>query len=297
MFDHLIIPVAMLSPTSSLQVSDQWTDILDTPLNVEVMPRRAGQTFTDLSDPRGLAITREGHLIVAEWSKHCITIIDPTNGRKIMSFGQLGSGRVQFSRPSAVAVTQDGRIVVVDHGNDRLQILSAEGTFIASGHIEVSGGSKGLQDVAVDHNGKVFITDGNHRVKVLNADLTRSHYMHIDGEFKGPSSITIDADGMVYIADWRNNNVQKFAPEGKLSAVIDSKGEGGRLNRPFGLCVDGNGILYVTESNTVSMFTRGGKFLGYIGDGDGSCFKDTWFIVSNQTGQLYISDNNGVVTY
>ena len=49
----------MLSPTSSLQVSDQWTDILDTPLNVEVMPRRAGQTFTDLSDPRGLAITRE----------------------------------------------------------------------------------------------------------------------------------------------------------------------------------------------------------------------------------------------
>ena len=115
-FDHLIIPVAMLSPTSSLQVSDQWTDILDTSLNVEVMPRRAGQTFTDMSDPRRLAITREGHLIVAEWSKHCITIIDPTNGRKIMSFGQLGSGRVQFSRPSGVAVTQDGRIVVAMTG-------------------------------------------------------------------------------------------------------------------------------------------------------------------------------------
>ena len=176
--------------------------------------------------------------------------------------------------------------------------MSAEGAFIASGHIEVSGGSKGLQDVAVDHNGKVFITDGNDSAKVLNADLTRSHYMHIDGEFKGPSGITIDADGMVYIADWCNNNVQKFAHEGKLSAVIDSKGEeGGRLNRPFGLCVDGNGILYVTESNTVSMFTRGGRFLGYIGDDDGSCFKDAWFIVSNQTGRLYISDNNGVVTY
>ena len=63
---------------------------------------------------------------------------------------------IKFSRTKpGVAVTKDDwpHAVVVDHGNDRLQILSAEGAFIASGHIEVSGGSKGLQDVAVDHNG------------------------------------------------------------------------------------------------------------------------------------------------
>ena len=92
-----------------LRVQVGGTDILDTPLNVEVMPRRAGQTFTGLSDARGLAIMREGHLIVVEWNKHCITIIDPTNGRKIRSFGQQGSGQVQFNHPSGVAVTQDGR--------------------------------------------------------------------------------------------------------------------------------------------------------------------------------------------
>ena len=68
-----------------LRVQVGGTDILDTPLNVEVMPRRTGETFTGLSDPRGLAITREGHLIVAELNKHCITIIDPTNGMKIRS--------------------------------------------------------------------------------------------------------------------------------------------------------------------------------------------------------------------
>ena len=42
-------------------------DILDTPLNVEVMPRTAGQTFTGLSVSRGLyiAITRDqGHLML-----------------------------------------------------------------------------------------------------------------------------------------------------------------------------------------------------------------------------------------
>ena len=105
---------------------------------------------------------------------------------------------------------------------------------------------------------------------------------------------------MVYVADRGNSRVQKFTPEGKLLAVIDCKGKGGgQLNKPFGLCVDDNDILYVTErgSNTVSMFTSKGKFLGYIGDSDGSSFNCPWFILSDQTGRLYISDKNRVVTY
>ena len=290
-----------------LRVQMGGTDILDTPLNVEIMPKRAGQTFTDLNSPRGLAITREGHLTVAEWDKHCITIIDPTNGRKIRSFGQHGSGQVQFNRPRGVAVTQDGHIIVADWWNHRLQVLTAEGALLAT---VGSKGSQPLQfhypcDVAVDHIGKLFVTEcGNHRVQVLNADLTYSHCFGSKGaqpgEFNHPSGITIDVDGMVFVADRSNNRVQKFTPEGKLLAVIDSKEEGGgRLNGPYGLCVDGNGILYVTErdSNTVSMFTSEGRFLGYIGDSDGSSFKSPWFIVSDQTGRLYISDDNGVVTY
>ena len=290
-----------------LRVQVGGADILDTPLSVEVMPRRAGQTFTDLAVSAGLAITREGHLIVPEFNKHFIAIIDTTNGRKIRSFGQYGSGQVQFKSPIGVAVTQDGCIVVADCWNHRLQVLTAEGAFI------VTVGSKGSQplqfdyseDVAVDHNGKVFVTEyGNHRVQVLNADLTYSHCFGSKGaqpgEFHHPRGITIDANGIVLVADYSNNRVQKFTSEGKLLAVIDSKGEGGgRLNGPRGLCVDGNNILYVTErgSNTVSMFTSEGRFLGYIGDSDGSSFKRPWFIVSDQTGRLYISDNNGVVTY
>ena len=38
--------------------------------------------------PTGLAITREGHLVVAECYKHCSTIINSANGRKIRSLGQ-----------------------------------------------------------------------------------------------------------------------------------------------------------------------------------------------------------------
>ena len=201
-------------------------------------------------------------------------------------------------------VTQDGRIVVSEWCNHRLQVLTAEGAFIATV------GSKGSQPlhfdypfgVAVHHNGQVFVSDtDNHRVQVLNADLTFSHCFGSKGtqpgEFNDPRDIAIDADGMVYVSDYCNNRVQKFTPEGKLLAVIDSRK--GRLNLPYGLCFDANGILYVTEydNTTVSMFSSNGKFLGYIGDSDGSIFNGPCFIVSDKTGRLYISDDNRVVTY
>ena len=63
--------------------------------------------------------------------------------------------------------------------------------------------------------------------------------------------------------------------------------------------VDSNNILYVTEcgSNTVCMFSTSGQFLGYVGNSDGSSFRDPWFITSDQYGKLYISDDNKVHMY
>ena len=312
---HQVAPgrfeVCYSPPTAGLhqlRVQVGGTDILDTPLNVEVMPRKAGQTFTNLSGPRGLAILREGHLIVVEEHKHCITIIDPTNGKKIRSFGQFGKGRVKFDCPQGVAVTHDGHIIVSEWNNHRLQMLTAEGAFLATVGIW---GSQPLQfrcpiGVVVHNNGQVFVADRfNYRVQVLNTDLTFSHCFgnkgFQPGEFNEPCGIAIDNDGMVYVADKGNNRVQKFTPEGKLLVVIDSKREGGgRLNCPYGLCFDDYGILYVTEygSNTVSMFTSEGMFLGYIGDSDdGSSFKFPRYIIFDETGRLYMSDDNKVVIY
>ena len=45
------------------------------------------------------------------------------------------------------------------------------------------------------------------------------------------------------------------------------------------------------------MFSSNGKFLGYIGDSDGSSFKYPVFIVSDQIGRLYISDDDKLVCY
>ena len=289
-----------------LRVQVGGANVLDTPLTIEVMPRRTGRVFKHIFGPHGIALTQEGHLVVAESNNGSIAIVNTVSGEKIRSFGRGGAGQVQFSKPRGVALSQDGHFLIVDQNNHRLQVVTVDGTFVSA---VGSRGSQPLQflyprDVAVHKNGKIFISDKNNdRVQVLNTDLSYAYLIgtkgSLPGEFDQPHGITIDSDGMVYVADYFNNRVQKFTTNGSTLAVIDRKTAGSRLNRPVGLCVDSNNILYVTEwgSNTVCMFSTSGRFLGYVGSSNGSSFKYPRFITSDKSGKLYISDENGVVTY
>ena len=139
---------------------------------------------------------------------------------------------------------QDGHIIVADCYNHRLQILTVEDTLVSSV------GSKGSQQLQFQylwnvsvHHGKLFVTDQyNHCVQVLYSDLTYSHSFGHKGSHPGelnlPRGVTIDSDGMVYIADHRNNQVQKFTPEGEVLTVIERKGEGGsHLSVPYMVCM------------------------------------------------------------
>ena len=256
--------------------------------------------LTRLSSPRGMVISQEGHLIVAEALKHCITIINTTSGEVINRFGQEGSGEVEFSSPEGVSLMQNSQVIVADSLNHRLQVLTVEGTFVAA---VGSKGSRPLQfdipcDVAVCY-GKIFVTDHyNNRVQVLNPDLSYSHCFGSlggkPGELNGPRGIAIDQDGMVYVSDCYNHRIQKFTPEGNILVVFDKEM---KLVSPFGLCIDSSSILYVADWANSTLFghSTSGQFLGYIGNSDGSSVDYPHFIISDK-GRLYISDSKGVIT-
>ena len=109
-------------------------------------------------------LTQEGHLIVVDSWSSCITIINFTSGEKI-SFGQHGLQPGQFRHPQGVALTQDGNIVVADWGNHCLQVLTVEGAFVSAVGSIGSLQFHDPKDVAVHHNGKIFVTDEyNYRV-------------------------------------------------------------------------------------------------------------------------------------
>ena len=243
------------------------------PYLVNITPVR---NITELHRPWRVAVSDDGHVIVTENNGHCVTILD-NEGKKVKSFeGKGGSGNVQFSYPKGVAITPDYFILVSD--NRRIRKISMDGDHVAS----VSEKGSGRQQFNIPDGiaispitGQVYIADCcNHRIQVLDPDLTFSHLFgkkgSANGQFNEPRDIAIDSQGLVYVTDSGNHRIQKFTPNGKFVAQFGRKGSGlGQLSNPCGITIDtaGTGLVYVSEGDNdrVSVFTSDGVFVSSFG--------------------------------
>ena len=193
--------------------------------------------------PRGVAINQRGEVIVAEGGGDCVSVFSPS-GEKLRTFGTRGSGQGQFKYPRGVAVDDEWNIFVADGGDHRIQ------KFMPEGHFLTAVGAKGkgpLQfycptDIVLNAaNNKLYVTDNlNHRVQVLNSDLTFSSSFGKSGsdkeQFIHPRGITCDSTGKVYVADCGNHRVQVFTAEGKFLKTFGRCGAGrGELSEPEGV--------------------------------------------------------------
>ena len=269
-------------------------------------------TITGFKRPWGVAVSDDNHVIIAEYSGDCVTILD-REGKKVKSLGgKGGSGNVKFSSPHSVAITPDKFILVSD--NDRIQKISMDGYRKASVGKE---GSRPLQfknpdGIAISPiTGQVCIADTyNHRIQVLNPDLTFSHSFgskgSANGQFQYPYDIAIDSQGLVYVADEGNHRIQKFSPDGKFVGQFGTLGSGpGQLSCPYGITIDtaATGLVYVSEhgNDCISVFTSDGVFVSRFGSRGSNIdqFIAPFGLTFNKDGFLYVCDhmNNRLVVY
>ena len=278
--------------------------ILNSQFTVTVLPNLTAPAniIGDLREPWGIAVREGGEVVVAEHGGNCVSIISRNRERR--SFGTRGSAPGHFNRPEGVAVDAVGNILVADTLNHRIQQLSSTGKHLRT--VGVSG-SGPLQfrypgGIAVHpQTRKVYVADmGNHRIQVLNSDLTYSSSFSregfYDGEFYNPRDISIDGDGNAYVADSDNNRIQVFTADGVYLRQFGKKGEReGEMNRPVGVAVDSrNNLVYVTESGNdrVSIFSTDGEFIKSFGrKGNGPAqFKCPRGIALDKSGTLYVCD-------
>ena len=281
---------------------------------VSISPKMRGnpvKSITGLNRPWGIDVTDDELMIVSEYGGRCITVLD-REGKKIKSFGSLGSGRGQFKYPTGIAVTSSRTILVGDSGNHRIQELTMEGECIACIGEEGNGPLQFQYPRGITINkttGQVFVVDsGNHRIQVLNPDLTFSYTFGSNGSGQGqfvyPRDVTLDSKGFVYVADRSNHRIQKFTPEGRFVDMFGTKGsKPGQLYCPSGITVDDNDLLYVSEegNHRVSIFTTNGEFIhcfGETGNKEGPLNQPKELLV-NRYGYLYVCDywNDRLVVY
>ena len=195
--------------------------------------KREGQ----LNYPRGIDVSSNGQLYVANQFNHCVSVFRE-DGTFIRTIGQ---GKLQY--PKDVLVHSSGLVYVADSGNHRIAVFSQEGELVRT--IGSRGGGKGEFEwpsgVAVSPDGHhLYVSDyNNHRVLVFT--LEGQYVRDLDtGQLKRPCGLTVMSIGSVLVADRGNNRIAVFDKKGELvhSIVVED---------PTSLAIDSRGDLLVAS--------------------------------------------------
>jgi len=143
-------------------------------------------------------------------------------------FRKADSKSKKLSPPSGMAFGSDGRLVVSDDFNHRVQIY--------------------------DKNFNLVTTFGN-----KGKD---------DGELTYPRGLAVDSEGSIYVADSWNHRIQKFDSEGRHLRTIGGYGDGkAEFNEPYDILIQSNGGIVVVEryNHRIQFFDANLVSQGWIG--------------------------------
>jgi len=136
--------------------------------------------------PSGIAIDDDRHrIIVSDTANHRVQVLSSIDGSFLFEFGSQGNQPGQFRNPSGVCIDNQGRIIVADTSNRRLQSFTHEGHHISS----FDCGIEEPYEVAFDeHRGLIAFSAGD-QVHVIGANqwLADTFTWHPDRHRYGPS--------------------------------------------------------------------------------------------------------------
>jgi DNA-binding beta-propeller fold protein YncE len=211
----------------------------------------------------------------------------PNAYNEATSFGQLPVGRA-WGGTTAVAVDSDGKSVWVFERCGAESCANSELPpilhFDPSGKLLASFGAGMFvfpHGIAVDHDGNVWVADGNgvngkgQQVvkfspggKVLLALGKPGMPGDAHGFFNKPSGVAIARNGDIFVADGHggdsNARVVKFSKTGAFITAWGKKGTGdGEFDVPHAIAVDSRERVYVADrsNSRIQVFDASGKFL------------------------------------
>lgn len=206
-----------------------------------------------LRRPGALAATADGRIFVADTGNHRLQLLQARQelvadltGQHLRTIGRRGRGKGEFESPTGLAFGRDGRLLVVDSGNRRIQVLSPRGRVAAvwrdPAWVEPYA-------IAVDPaSGNIFLSDrGAHRIVALDARGRPLASFAGGADLLSPHGLTVH-EGALYVADTGHQRIVKMSLGGELLAAVGCAGsQAGELRDPVAVAVDSEDHLYVVE--------------------------------------------------
>ncbi len=115
--------------------------------------------------PTDVAVAANGDIYVADGYGNSNVHRFSPEGKLLRSWGKPGAGPGEFTTPHAVRVHPDGRVLVADRENDRVQIFTAEGDFLEEWRDLYH-----PMDLYIDPAGMVYVSDQVPRLSMLSPE-------------------------------------------------------------------------------------------------------------------------------
>jgi len=244
-----------------------------------------------LNVPIQVALDSSHNLYIADSSNNRIRKLTNSTGKissvsGILTAGYSGDGAAasgaQLNDPYGVYVDASGNIFIADLGNEVVRKISTDG--------------------------KIATVAGN----APNANFTGDGGPATSATLNQPLGLATDPSGNLYIADSFNHRIREVTTDGNINTIAGSSpgfsGDGGpatsaQMNRPFGICFDAAGNLYIADSQnnrirkvatdgTMSTVAGNGT-AGFAGDGGPATkaqLDRPWDVKVDAAGDLFIAD-------
>jgi DNA-binding beta-propeller fold protein YncE len=139
----------------------------DTEGNMEaVIGERHRPSFqAPFNSPADVAVAPTGDIYVADGYGNSTIHWYSANGKLLRSWGKPGKGPGEFTTPHAIRIHPDGRVLVADRENDRVQVFTRDGDYLDEWHDLYH-----PMDIYVDPAGLVYVTDQVPRLSLLSTD-------------------------------------------------------------------------------------------------------------------------------
>ncbi|MGB5648181.1 MAG: IPT/TIG domain-containing protein [Muriicola sp.] len=239
-------------------------------------------TAAQFRSPQGIAIDDLGDLYVADTENYILRKITPNGDVSTLAGvgGELGDidgtgSEARFRSVNAIVFNSSGDMIVSDNSNHKIKKVSTAGivtNFAGSGSNSSTNGPA------------------------------------LSATFQQTSGVAIDSEGNVYVVEINNHSIRKISVSGEVSlyaggtqsGTADGNGTDARFNNPYGIAIDKEDNLYITDSSVGlirkiapngDVTTLAGSTSGFAdGQGTAAQFSFPTGITVDKQGDIYVTD-------